>query len=977
MKKMKSLRIIFKEITGDKLLAETPDKHPITLVCNESQLQELAELLPVLRPWNIFNLLNVSELSSSISAEFLVFEPDYLVDISSLSECFRPYGNHFLNYTLSRLQEKETTPPILLGNTANFFIDELVNEDAENPADYHSAIKKMFKTSAFEFTACEALKDRKTETGFFAGSQKHFENIRYAVRQFFPKTGIDKEKAVLEPSFICNALGLQGRLDLMLSDYSAFIELKSGKAIEDFRTGGQFVHSAENHYTQMILYLAVLEFNLDLRADDIRSYLLYSKYPVLSRESHSRKQLQKALRLRNQITAWEYALHTANDASITGELLSKINSENLNTENLSGKFFDNYLAPFIDRFTIAFSCLNEREKAYFLRVYTFILKELWLSKAGEREYEGLKKASVLWNAPFEDKLIAGELLYDLKITGNRAAEKDHTIRLEIPAYKNLYLPNFRPGDAVVLYERNSVADTVNNRQVFKGAIELMEGNTLVIRLRYRQKNPQVWNPNALYAVEHDYMDTIFAGMFRALSAFLHANQDRKEMVLGAGCTVHGDAVHGARYGVHDAPHAPVTVHRAPCTQHRIFLLIGPPGTGKTSIALKQMVETELQKNKTNILLLAYTNRAVDEICKALSDINQSLPYIRIGSELNCAPEFRPHLLENYLEKCNNRQDVAEVIKHCRIFAGTVASVWNKPELFSLKHFDLAILDEATQLLEPHLLGIFCARNISGKNAVDRFVMIGDHKQLPAVVLQSKEESRVNEPILNAIGMSDLSNSLFERFYRRYSEEGITSAFDMLTRQGRMHPEISAFPSEHFYDGRLESVGLPHQTEEWAHRNRLHFYSIKPLENEFSDKANLNEALRVVDICKELYCKCMDTGTAFDPDSIGIITPYRSQIALIRKKLQETQIEEFTGIVVDTVERFQGSQRDTIIYSFCVKTENQLAALPNWMEENGKRIDRKLNVALTRARKQLFIIGNAGLLCKNEIYRKLIEYIEQI
>jgi superfamily I DNA and/or RNA helicase len=61
----------------------------------------------------------------------------------------------------------------------------------------------------------------------------------------------------------------------------------------------------------------------------------------------------------------------------------------------------------------------------------------------------------------------------------------------------------------------------------------------------------------------------------------------------------------------------------------------------------------------------------------------------------------------------------------------------------------------------------------------------------------------------------------------------------------------------------------------------------------------------------------------------------------------------------------------------VKTENQLAALPNWMEENGKRIDRKLNVALTRARKQLFIVGNAELLRKNEIYRELIDFIEQI
>jgi hypothetical protein len=946
MEKTKLLRIIFKAITGEKLSAETSDKKPVTVICNESQLQELSELLPALRPGNVFNLLNASESSPSVfTAELLVFEPDYLLDVSALSECFRPYGSHFLNHTLSRLQEKETTPAILLGNTANFFIDEWLNEDANHPVEYHAAMKKMFRTAAFEFTACEALKDRKAEAVFFTGSQKHFENIRYAVRQFFPKAGIDKEKAVLEPSFICNALGMQGRLDLMLSDYSAFIELKSGKATEDFRTGGSFLHSAENHYTQMILYLATLEFNLDLKADHVRSYLLYSKYPVLSRESHSRKQLQKALRLRNQIVAGEYALHTANDASATGELLGKINAGNLNTENLLGKFFDNYLAPSIDRFAMAFSCLNKVEKAYFLRVYTFILKELWLSKAGEREYEGVKKASVLWNASLEDKRIAGELLYDLKITGNRAAEEDHTIRLEIPAYKDLYLPNFRPGDAVVLYERNTAADTVNNHQVFKGAIESMEENALVIRLRYRQKNPQVWNPGALYAVEHDYMDTTFTGMFRALAAFLQANRDRKNILFGK-------------------------------SDHSVFLLIGPPGTGKTSIALKQMVETEFREKQTNILLLSYTNRAVDEICKALSDIDRSLPYIRIGSELNCAPEFRPHLLENYLERCDNRQEVANVIENCRIFVGTAASVWNKPELFSLKHFDLAIIDEATQLLEPQLLGIFCARNVSGKNAVERFILIGDHKQLPAIVLQSAEESRVNEPILNAVGLTDLSNSLFERLYRKYSAEGNTSAFAMLARQGRMHPEISAFPSEYFYDGQLESVGLPHQTEEWTHRSRLHFYPVQALDNEFSDKANLNEALQVVAICRELYGRCLDAGTAFDPDSIGIITPYRNQIALIRKKLQETGIIAFTGITVDTVERFQGSQRDAIIYSFCVKTKNQLAALPNWVKENGRQIDRKLNVALTRARKELFIIGNAELLSQNEIYRKLIEHIGQ-
>jgi hypothetical protein len=948
MENAKSLQIIFQEWLDGKLIAKTTENQLICLLCSEVQQEELQSLSGTLHSGNVFNLLNVKPTKDKhYEAEFLIFEPDYLLDISMLAECFKPYGHHPLNYSLARLQYREITSAILLGNTANFFIDEFVYEDANHPIDFTEVLKKLFRTSAFEITACEDLKHPKPEAAFFTNCRKHFDHIRYAVHTFFPKAGIDKTQVVLEPSFISNALGLQGRLDIMLNDYSRFIELKSGKALEDFRTGGQFIRSAENHYIQMILYWAMLEFNLHLPADDVASYLLYSKYPVLSKEKHSRKHLQAALSLRNQIVARDYALQKANDVHTTLELLNGIRSHHLNLENLSGKLFDNYLAPSIDRFHIGFSLLSETEKMYFLRLYTFITKELWLSKAGEREYEGVKKASVLWNASFDDKLLTGELLYDLQITENRAAYDDHTITLSIPEYDDLFLPNFRPGDAVVLYERNATSDTVNNRQVFKGSIERLEGKSLTIRLRYRQKNPYVWNNHSLYAVEHDYMDTTYVNMFRALTAFLHANQDRKDLLL---CRRHDE--------------------------NELFLLIGPPGSGKTSIALKQMVETEWQKKDSSILLLSYTNRAVDEICQALSAIDVHLPFIRIGSELNCTPQFRPHLLEKQLEHCTKREEVAETIRHHRIFVGTVASMVTKPELFQLKHFDLAIVDEATQLLEPHLLGIFCAKNPSGANAVNRFVFIGDHKQLPAVVLQTKNESRVGEPELNAIGLTDLSDSLFERFYRKYKQEGNTDLFALLSKQGRMHPDIAAFPSDYFYDGRLECAGLPHQTEQWPHhRKRLNFYPVPPSGKDRSTKTNRKEAEQVVAVCRTLYQNSLDNSEVFQPQSIGVITPFRNQIALIRQLLQESGIPAFADIMVDTVERFQGSQRDIIIYSFCIQTESQLTALPNWLEENGKRIDRKLNVALTRAKKQLHIIGNEQLLIKNPLYKQLIEYVK--
>ena len=115
-------------------------------------------------------------------------------------------------------------------------------------------------------------------------------------------------------------------------------------------------------------------------------------------------------------------------------------------------------------------------------------------------------------------------------------------------------------------------------------------------------------------------------------------------------------------------------------------------------------------------------------------------------------------------------------------------------------------------------------------------------------------------------------------------------------------------------------------------------------------------------------------TGFDPSrTLGIITPYRSQISLIKQELEALGIPSLREVLVDTVERFQGSERDVIIYSFCVNRAYQLKFLANLTEDHGVLIDRKLNVALTRARRQMFITGVPGLLEQNPIYRELLQF----
>lgn len=612
--------------------------------------------------------------------------------------------------------------------------------------------------------------------------------------------------------------------------------------------------------------------------------------------------------------------------------------------------------------------LTPLERTYFYTLYNFITKELYTSKSGDVNCESRTGASALWLSTLDEKRDAGEILYDLTIVENHASQAHKAfIILSIPQYEETFLPNFRNGDVVVLYERNNGTDNVTNKMVFKGNIESITDNELRIRLRAAQQNPLVFPENSRYAVEHDTMDTTFRSMYLGLSSFMDANPERRELLLGQRPPRFDMAYEDRIARTTDDFERVALKAEAACDY---FLLVGPPGTGKTSRALRRMVEHFYACPSTQVLLLAYTNRAVDEICRSLSAILPQVDYIRVGSELSCDARFRKHLLENVLAECNNRREVNIRMADCRIYVGTVASIASKPELFKLKHFDVAIVDEATQILEPQLLGILCARFKDGRNGIGKFILIGDHKQLPAVVLQSNEQSEVHDEGLRRIGLYNLKDSLFERLYRFHLQEEHCRAVDMLCRQGRMHPGVASFPNREFYAGKLEALGLPHQLENVDAPVR--FIPSERDTESVSGKTNRNEARIVAQLAADVYHLYKET---FEVNrTLGVITPYRSQIALIRKEIQALGISALNEISVDTVERYQGSERDVIIYSFCVNYLYQLKFLPNLTEENGVWIDRKLNVALTRARRQLYITGVPDILSHNLIYRRLIQAI---
>jgi hypothetical protein len=945
------------------------EEEPVKVNYNKPGVnEEFKDTVDELWRYAQLNLLDVTVDDNGVyTPSFIVLEPDYLLDISSLAECYKDYGSHPANYFLSRLVPIENARPLLLGNIANLFLDEWIYAGEKEP-DYTECMKKAFRQYPIELAACEELRNPQKEKEFAQDCRMHFEHIRETVQKTFLQPGynLDKNDAVLEPSYICEALGIQGRLDYMQRDMSSFIEMKSGKA-DEYAMQGR-LEPKENNRVQMLLYMAVLEYSMGQERRSMHPYLLYTRYPLLYPARASWAQVRRIINLRNCIVASEYGVQLHNHPSFTQRLLAQINPSVLNQKGLQGRFWEQYLKPSISRFGERMEQLTPLERTYFYTLYNFITKELYTSKSGDVNCESRTGASALWLSTLDEKRDAGEILYDLTIVENHASQAHKAfIILSIPQYEETFLPNFRNGDVVVLYERNNGMDNVTNKMVFKGNIESITDNELRIRLRAAQQNPLVFPENSRYAVEHDTMDTTFRSMYLGLSSFMDANPERRELLLGQRPPRFDMAYEDRIARTTDDFERVALKAEAACDY---FLLVGPPGTGKTSRALRRMVEHFYACPSTQVLLLAYTNRAVDEICRSLSAILPQVDYIRVGSELSCDARFRKHLLENVLAECNNRREVNIRMADCRIYVGTVASIASKPELFKLKHFDVAIVDEATQILEPQLLGILCARFKDGRNGIGKFILIGDHKQLPAVVLQSNEQSEVHDEGLRRIGLYNLKDSLFERLYRFHLQEEHCRAVDMLCRQGRMHPGVASFPNREFYAGKLEALGLPHQLENVDAPVR--FIPSERDTESVSGKTNRNEARIVAQLAADVYHLYKET---FEVNrTLGVITPYRSQIALIRKEIQALGISALNEISVDTVERYQGSERDVIIYSFCVNYLYQLKFLPNLTEENGVWIDRKLNVALTRARRQLYITGVPDILSHNLIYRRLIQAI---
>lgn len=421
----------------------------------------------------------------------------------------------------------------------------------------------------------------------------------------------------------------------------------------------------------------------------------------------------------------------------------------------------------------------------------------------------------------------------------------------------------------------------------------------------------------------------------------------------------------------------------------VAIVHGPPGTGKTTTLVEAIYETLQRENQ--VLVCAQSNTAVDWISEKLVD--RGVPVLRIGNPTRVNDKmlsftyerrFESHpaytelwgirksiremggrlrkgnysereTARNRIHKLKDRATELEIqinedlFSNARVIASTLVS--SNHRILTGRRFSTLFIDEAAQALEA-------ACWIAIRKA-DRVILAGDHCQLPPTV-KCIEAAR-----------NGLDKTLMEKIVQTKP-----TAVSLLKVQYRMHEDIMRFPSEWFYNHELEAA------PEVRHRGILDFDTpmtwIDTSEMDFHEefvgesfgRINKPEADLLLQEL-EAYIKRIGEGRVLDERiDFGLISPYKAQVQYLRGRIKSSSFfRPFRSMItVNTVDGFQGQERDVVFISLVRANENGQIGFLNDL--------RRMNVAITRARMKLVILGDADTMTRHPFYKKLMEYINK-
>lgn len=423
---------------------------------------------------------------------------------------------------------------------------------------------------------------------------------------------------------------------------------------------------------------------------------------------------------------------------------------------------------------------------------------------------------------------------------------------------------------------------------------------------------------------------------------------------------------------------------------RLTLIQGPPGTGKTTTATHLLQHLALQE-RGPLLATAESNVAVDNLLEGLLDLG--VKALRIGRPVKVRENLRSATLDAVLEhhpmqeelaflrdeqrelrkalpslrgkekglmhrdiKINQKEirrmeDVmtASVLDDAEVICATTIGCGHR--LLESRKFPIVLMDEATQATEPSAL-------VPIVKGCRQLILVGDHQQLPPTVLSRRAEK------------GGLNRSLFDRLIAC----GLGSV--MLTTQYRMHPVLREFPSARFYDNRLEDGCLAAERPPaagflWPDWDRpMAFVPVEGVEEsdeEGKSRFNRDEAGMVLDVVNHLLA-----GGDLVPHDIGVISPYNGQVRELTRLFESAGGREkgqpYFGLEIKSVDGYQGREKEIIVFSTVRANERgEVGFLADY---------RRLNVAITRAKRGLVILGHPKTLRHDGTWRSYLDWVEE-
>lgn len=987
-------------------------------------------------------------------AHELVLVPECLLNVQSFAGCFGANRVHpfFKWFFERRFLGFKANPYIYRGNLLNEWLAALVNSTTTTMPSLESIIRGYHRAHPGEV----ALLPPAARGGQRYRAQDARADLFDAARplanlllQRLPRDfRLPAAEGVLEAFFLCPWLGFQGKLDCFFPPTSVhgpgILELKSGK---NYNPG----KGNADHETQTLLYAGMVR-RAYPAADLPTAVLLYpspqrpSAFPAASVPAADlvaidpARSLHDLLVARNELVATDLANRTP-DGLI--DRLQWLFGTWFGKSADARKFFPSEkqkMATFFD--LLGRLKASPAEADYFSGFFAFGEREYWQAIQDSAEVAALFRGEHSRESVAQIDDLRNLMWLDAKLVPEDEGPVVRQAHVELPASaSDRWGCEVRDGDGVVVFPGPGL-DQLGHTFVLPATVSFDGEHQLRLALAtpVRRELLATWKTVGILAHRTPARD-----YGRGLWQFVMCDARRRALCLGQQPPVAApvpQAPFATRLAREDeqAGNASLCASvRAALAARDYYLLVGPPGTGKTSHAMRNILLEELARNpEARVFLMAFTNRAVDVICGMLEDTG--LSYLRMGNAARCEGRFRARLMDHRARVvaeqaiATARREgtvpdpdaaVRAMVDANRVFVCTTSSFDPSDVLFrrpSLRRGPvIAIVDEASQILEPQLAKLFCAtadpvdlwpdeaslEGTPGQPLFAKLVMIGDPNQLPAVVAQSPESCAIRSETLAGLGFTSYGESLFVRLYRRARTQGWTHAYGQLTTQFRMHPLIAAFASQAFYGGILQDGTATHQQlppdepvyhvydaadalQTFLANHRIGFFPT-PRENaaDHDPQASLAEARRTVEILRALYALRQRNGLPFSPaDTFAVVVPYKRQVGTIRSLLQTTPgiPDDLKAIeIIDTVERVQGGSMEIVLYSTVAmdargtdflgqgEADNPLLAGTGGFASGGK-VNRKLNVACTRARTQFFVIGDARVLATLPAYAALLVWL---